>query len=253
MADGTAKDIEEVEIGDVVRATDPETGETGPREVTRLIRTDSDKKFNELSLATEDGLEKLTATHEHPFWSPSEQDWIEAGDLRQGMTLLTDEGDTVIVTGNRPFTKHARTYNLTVDGLHTYYVLAGETPVLVHNSGGCPTGAPRSADGKFSKRNGEPGRDGAADEANAWDQLEMDGAVVMRNETAVSAPGMRVRKYDGTVEINGQWYGIEVKGGTAKKNPQQRQFDDWLNTPGNTVTTSDGRTLVGVHDVCIDR
>jgi RHS repeat-associated protein len=47
MADGTAKDIEEVEIG--------------PREVTRLIRTDSDKKFNELSLATEDGLEKLTA------------------------------------------------------------------------------------------------------------------------------------------------------------------------------------------------
>lgn len=140
MADGTAKDIEEVEIGDVVRATDPETGETGPREVTRLIRTDSDKKFNELSLATEDGLEKLTATHEHPFWSPSEQDWIEAGDLRKGMTLLTDEGDTVIVTGNRPFTKHARTYNLTVDGLHTYYVLAGATPVLVHNSNGCPTG-----------------------------------------------------------------------------------------------------------------
>ena len=62
-----------------------------------------------------------------------------------------------------------------------------------------------------------------------------------------------IRKYDGTVEINGQWYGIEVKGGTAKKNPQQRQFDDWLNTPGNTVTTSDGRTLVGVHDVWIDR
>ncbi|MEH0511674.1 DUF5615 family PIN-like protein [Streptomyces sp. B21-106] len=28
-------------------------------------------------------------------------------------------------------------YNLTVDDLHTYYVLAGETPVLVHNSN-CP-------------------------------------------------------------------------------------------------------------------
>jgi hypothetical protein len=27
-------------------------------------------------------------------------------------------------------------YNLTVDGIHTYYVLAGDTPVLVHNSGG---------------------------------------------------------------------------------------------------------------------
>nr|WP_218159039.1 HINT domain-containing protein [Streptomyces sp. yr375] len=29
-------------------------------------------------------------------------------------------------------------YNLTVDDLHTYYVLAGNTSVLVHNSGpGC--------------------------------------------------------------------------------------------------------------------
>ncbi|MEU1034383.1 hypothetical protein ABZ402_37880 [Streptomyces mirabilis] len=26
-------------------------------------------------------------------------------------------------------------YNLTVQQLHTYYVLAGETPVLVHNCG----------------------------------------------------------------------------------------------------------------------
>jgi RHS repeat-associated protein len=134
MADGKTKDIEDVSVGDLVQATDPETGETGPRKVTRLIRTEGDKYFNELSIATEDGIEKLTATHEHPFWSPSEHDWIAAGDLKPGMTLLTDDGDTVIVTANRSFTKQARTYNLTVDDLHTYYVLAGETPVLVHNS-----------------------------------------------------------------------------------------------------------------------
>ncbi|WP_443062789.1 polymorphic toxin-type HINT domain-containing protein [Streptomyces sp. NBC_00390] len=136
MADGSTKDIEDVELGDKVMATDPETGEAGPREVTRLIRTEDDKHFNELSIATENGIEKLTATHEHPFWSPSEKRWVEAEDLAPGMTLLTDDGDTVIVTVNRPFTKHARTYNLTVDDLHTYYVLAGETPVLVHNSNG---------------------------------------------------------------------------------------------------------------------
>ncbi|MFD9190656.1 polymorphic toxin-type HINT domain-containing protein [Streptomyces phaeochromogenes] len=136
MADGTTKDIEDVELGDEVQATDPETGESGPRKVTRLIVTEDDKHFNELSIATEDGIEKLTATHEHPFWSPSEQSWVEAGNLAAEMTLLTDDGDTVIVTGNRYFAKHARTYNLTVDDLHTYYVLAGQTPVLVHNSGG---------------------------------------------------------------------------------------------------------------------
>ncbi|GHH66571.1 MULTISPECIES: polymorphic toxin-type HINT domain-containing protein [Streptomyces] len=138
MADGTTKDIEDIEPGDKVRATDPETGEAGAREVTRLIVTQDDKHFNELSIATDDGIDQLTATHEHPFWSPSKNAWTEAGDLTPGMTLLTDDGDTVIVTGNRAYTQHATTYNLTVDDLHTYYVLAGDTPVLVHNSGpGC--------------------------------------------------------------------------------------------------------------------
>ncbi|MGV9954136.1 polymorphic toxin-type HINT domain-containing protein [Streptomyces cellulosae] len=138
MASGATKDIEDVEVGDQVLATDPKTGETGPRQVTRLIITEDDKHFNKLSIATTDGIEQLTATHEHPFWSPSEHDWIAAGKLTAGMTLRTDTGATVIVTSNRAFTRHARTYNLTVDDLHTYYVLAGETPVLVHNSGpGC--------------------------------------------------------------------------------------------------------------------
>ncbi|MFI6286665.1 polymorphic toxin-type HINT domain-containing protein [Streptomyces sp. NPDC051018] len=133
MADGTTKDIEDIEIGDRVRAKDPETGESGAREVTHLIVTDDDKHFNELTITTADGPEKLTATHEHPFWSPSEKRWIEARDLTRGTTLLTDAGSKVTVTHNRAYTLHTRTYNLTVDDLHTYYVLAGETPVLVHN------------------------------------------------------------------------------------------------------------------------
>ncbi|WP_406329888.1 polymorphic toxin-type HINT domain-containing protein [Streptomyces sp. NBC_00203] len=134
MADGKTKDIEDVKVGDKVLATDPETGKTSSRQVTRLIVTDDDKHFNELSIATENGIEKLTATHEHPFWSPSQHDWVQAGNLKPGMTLRTDKGDSVIVAGNRSFTMRARTYNLTVEGLHTYYVLAGRTPVLVHNS-----------------------------------------------------------------------------------------------------------------------
>ncbi|MFF4911306.1 Hint domain-containing protein, partial [Streptomyces sp. NPDC001260] len=138
MADGSTKKIEDVKLGDRVKATDPETGKTKSRKVTRLIRTEGDKYFNELSIATKNGIEKLTATHEHPFWSPSEHDWTPAGALKPGMTLRTDDGSTVIVTGNRSFTKHARTYNLTVDELHTYYVLAGATPVLVHNAS-CPS------------------------------------------------------------------------------------------------------------------
>ncbi|MFF1452173.1 polymorphic toxin-type HINT domain-containing protein [Streptomyces sp. NPDC058274] len=151
MADGTTKDIEDVKLGDKVLATDPKTGVSKAREVTRLIRTDGDKYFNNLSVATHDGIRSLTATHEHPFWSPSEHQWIKAGDLRPGMTLLSDDGSTVVVTANHAFSRHARTYNLTVDDLHTYYVLAGQTPVLVHNSNGlCGPGARTASEAGIS-------------------------------------------------------------------------------------------------------
>ncbi|MFI8963070.1 polymorphic toxin-type HINT domain-containing protein [Streptomyces sp. NPDC053493] len=137
MADGKNRPIEKVRVGDEVISTDPTTGKTAPRKVARLIVTEDDKHFNELTIATKNGLRKLTATHEHPFWSPSANRWTEAGNLKPGMTLLSDDGTTVTVQANRHFSRHARTYNLTVDDLHTYYVLAGQTPVLVHNSGGC--------------------------------------------------------------------------------------------------------------------
>ncbi|WP_420802628.1 polymorphic toxin-type HINT domain-containing protein [Streptomyces cavernae] len=138
MADGSTKDIEDIRVGEEVVATDPETGETGARKVTRLIVTNGDKHFNELTIQTKDGPKKLTATYEHPFWIPSLGQWVEASSLVAGMTLRRPDGTTVTVTGNRPYTQRARTYNLTVDDLHTYYVLAGATPVLVHNSN-CPS------------------------------------------------------------------------------------------------------------------
>ena len=110
--------------------------------------------------------------------------------------------------------------------------------------------APRSPDGKFAPRNGEPGRVGAEEEARALDGLENEGLVVNRDQTKVASPDFdKTRIYDGTVQIDGKWYGVETKGGTAGKDAHQRAFDAWLNTPGNTVRTRDGRTLEGVVDV----
>ncbi|MET9677682.1 polymorphic toxin-type HINT domain-containing protein [Streptomyces sp. NPDC006482] len=134
MADGTTKDIEKIKVGDEVIATDPDTGKHGVRKVTALIVTEDDKHFNELTIATPGGAAKLTATEEHPFWVVSENRWLDARSLKQGMTLRTASGAEVAVKSNRPYASHARTFNLTVDDLHTYYVLAGATPVLVHNS-----------------------------------------------------------------------------------------------------------------------
>ncbi len=51
--------------------------------------------------------------------------------------LLTSEGLSAEVDSVGSWLAFdAGAYNLTVDGLHTYYVLAGATPVLVHNCGG---------------------------------------------------------------------------------------------------------------------
>ncbi|MFT2016419.1 hypothetical protein ACMA1D_11330 [Streptomyces sp. 796.1] len=44
------------------------------------------------------------------------------------------DGATVRVASTRHFSELQRTHDLTVSGVHTYYVVAGETPALVHNS-----------------------------------------------------------------------------------------------------------------------
>ncbi|MEU7384191.1 MULTISPECIES: RHS repeat-associated core domain-containing protein [unclassified Streptomyces] len=140
MADGTRKPIKDVEIGDTVIATDPETGETGPREVTALIKGDGDKQLVDITLDT-DGptgtkTDTVTATDGHPFWVPQLHQWVKAGNLASGQWVQTSAGTWVQITAIRHRTQATSVYNLTVDDLHTYYVLAGTTPVLVHNCGG---------------------------------------------------------------------------------------------------------------------
>ncbi|MEV4924323.1 polymorphic toxin-type HINT domain-containing protein [Streptomyces roseoverticillatus] len=137
LADGTSKNIEDVETGDKILATDPETRESKPREVVASIVTENDKSFTDLTVETEQGAASVIATDTHPFWELSENKWVNAEDLRPGSSLRTEKGETLWVKATRHFVKLQRTHDLTVSGVHTYYVLAGETPVLVHNSAGC--------------------------------------------------------------------------------------------------------------------
>lgn len=145
MADGSTKKIKDVSLGDEVVVTDPETGETTVREVAGTIVTEDDKHFVDLTITTKTNkpAQALISTTTHPFWVSSENRWVEAGDLKPGMTLRTPSGDTVTLTAIRHFDKRQRTHDLTVTGIHTYYVLAGNTPVLVHNASGeaCKTEA----------------------------------------------------------------------------------------------------------------
>lgn len=129
LADGTTNPIAEVDVGDLVLATDPDTGETSAKPVTALINGTGDKDLVELTI---DGA-TVVATDAHPFYSVTDADFVDAADLQPGDLLRTPDGTTVTVTHVRAWTEHETVYNFTVNDHHTYY--AGPTPTLVHNCG----------------------------------------------------------------------------------------------------------------------
>lgn len=133
MADGSAKPIDEIKVGDHVLATNPETGEEGVREVTHVWVHDDQL----VDLKVDGG--DITTTEDPPFWNETDQQCQESQELDPGDLLHTAAGKTLAVVGlDWSTTQHDTAYNLTVADIHTYYVLAGDTPVLVHNEGGVP-------------------------------------------------------------------------------------------------------------------
>ncbi|MFD7058695.1 polymorphic toxin-type HINT domain-containing protein [Streptomyces sp. NPDC059906] len=135
MADGSHKPIEKTKTGDMVRATDPVTGESGPRRVTRQIISHGDKHLTAVTIRGPTGDKaEITATEDHPFWSTNLRNWVSAASLLPGDTLRTDHGTVATVLSNRLVDRTVTTYSLTVEDLHSFYVLAGRTPLLVHNS-----------------------------------------------------------------------------------------------------------------------
>ncbi|MFJ9547983.1 polymorphic toxin-type HINT domain-containing protein [Streptomyces erythrochromogenes] len=137
MADGSARNIEDVAVGDRIITTDTSTGEKVVREVAGTIVTHDDKAFVDLAVGSGAGESSLVTTVTHPFWVEGEGRFIEAGDLKPGMLLRTPEGKTVPLTSLRFFEQRQKTYDLTVTTIHAYYVFAGDTPLLVHNANLC--------------------------------------------------------------------------------------------------------------------
>src|SRR5690606_30918049 len=72
LADGSTKPIEEVELGDRVVATDPDTGESEPQKVVATIVGRGEKDLVEVTVDVDgdagDAVSTLVATAEHPFW-----------------------------------------------------------------------------------------------------------------------------------------------------------------------------------------
>jgi hypothetical protein len=121
------KNIEDIQVGDLVLADDPNTeGEIEYKEVLDTFIRHTDKLVD-LYI---DG-EVISTTGEHPFWTP-DKGWVEAKDLTVGSLVQTEDGRVVdidrVETRDGDFT----VYNFSVEGFPTYFV--SELGVLVHNS-----------------------------------------------------------------------------------------------------------------------
>jgi large repetitive protein len=146
MADGTQEPIGDIKVGDKVRATDPKTGKTEAKSVTAL-HNNHDTDLADVTIKdTKSGkTTTLHATWHHPFWNASSKQWTEASDLKAGDRLRDANGQTTqMVVAVKIWTGLAWMRDLTVDDIHTYYVMAGATPVLVHNTGVNCENAPNS-------------------------------------------------------------------------------------------------------------
>ncbi|WP_449657733.1 ricin-type beta-trefoil lectin domain protein [Streptomyces echinatus] len=132
MADGTRKAIRDVHVGDLVRATDPETGRPSAQPVTDTMRHDT-RRLVDITVAG--GV--LSSTAGHRFFD-RERGWTLVSALRVGDSLRTPDGTFRMVTAvkDRAGLTPREVYDLTVDAVHTFYVsTTGARPqsVLVHN------------------------------------------------------------------------------------------------------------------------
>lgn len=128
MADGTRKQIKWLTPGDMVLATDPETGVQGAREILTVFVHEDEMG----SLALSDGT-RITTTEDHPFWNQTDREFQHADALDFGDLVLSASGTTATVIGfDASTTATGLAYNLEIEGIHTYHV-SGEG-WLVHNT-----------------------------------------------------------------------------------------------------------------------
>ncbi|UFP94205.1 polymorphic toxin-type HINT domain-containing protein [Gloeobacter morelensis] len=134
-----AKPIEQVEPGENVLARNEHTGEQSLRRVKSTFQFD-DRPVYRLELQEEAGGEQdrdaLTVTGEHPFFL-KDKGWTAADKLQAGDQVQAADGKWLRVAGLAAQEQTRRTYNLEVEGDHTFFV--GDTQAWVHNE--ClPTG-----------------------------------------------------------------------------------------------------------------
>ncbi|SDB51338.1 hemagglutinin repeat-containing protein [Pseudomonas sp. NFACC13-1] len=237
--------IETLQVGDVVWSK-PEKG--GKPFAAAILATHqrSDQPIYRLKLKSvrHDGSaqgETLLVTSSHPFYVPAKRDFIPVIDLKPGDLLqsLADgetENTSSEVESLELYAPIGKTYNLTVDIGHTFYV--GELKTWVHNTGPCDlpekSGGIGGAKGSFAGKSIEDLSNAGKllDPADKSGQLSLAGRALQKH-------GSR----EGSAFPS-------VKGSPSEINAQgQKIADEILSNPATTVAYKDTGRFGKVMDV----
>lgn len=123
------KNIEDIRVGDYVLAKDP--NDAGPPTAHRVTALPRNWTQHIVHVQVEGGGE-VQATRNHPFWVGG-RGWIEARELHVGDRLRDEQDRPVMILSLKDEGHETDTYNLTIEGVHAYYVRAGDAALLVHN------------------------------------------------------------------------------------------------------------------------
>jgi len=136
MADGSTKPIEAIVEGDKILADNPNDLAAPSAKTVLQLHPHNAESLMHIEVDQDgdgrgDGL--IRATSAHAFWT-QQRGWVSAKELNSGDALQDDSGRTPRVLSTLSVPTITPTFNLSVEDAHTYFVLAGDIPLLVHNT-----------------------------------------------------------------------------------------------------------------------
>jgi len=123
--------IEEVKVGDQVLAYNEQTGQIVSESVTDLIRPEPKPTYSLIFKGDNGEADNFRATADHP-WFTVDHKWVRTSDLKVGDKIETATGKAFTLAMITLSGKIEKTYNLEVNGLHTF--LVGRDHLVVHNT-----------------------------------------------------------------------------------------------------------------------
>lgn len=112
-------------------AYDETTGSAAPKRVTDLIRPEPKPLYELIARNTDGEKAEFLVTDDHP-WKIEGSGWVETAHLKAAQRIETAKGETLLIE-SMPLTKRIEsTYNLTVEGWHTF--LVDDDSAIVHHA-----------------------------------------------------------------------------------------------------------------------